>query len=150
MAAVLRQRPDLALVKVADGAKDNWRYLSEVLPAGTEVVDFYHAVEHLKDAFDAAYGENSPRARERFETYRHVLLEDPVGVKKVIRTLVYLRDRHPKRNALRLGVAYFRRHRGRMRYAITGHRPAHRLWRRGGRLQDLGNATAQTLWYALA
>ncbi len=118
LAAVLRQRPDLALVKVADGAKDNWRYLSEVLPAGTEVVDFYHAVEHLKDAFDAAYGENSPRARERFETYRHVLLEDPVGVKKVIRTLVYLRDRHPKRNALRLGVAYFRRHRGRMRYAI--------------------------------
>ncbi|MBK6656822.1 MAG: hypothetical protein IPG43_01090 [Proteobacteria bacterium] len=40
LAAVLRQRPDLALVKVADGAKDNWRYPSEVLPAGTEVVDF--------------------------------------------------------------------------------------------------------------
>jgi hypothetical protein len=63
LAAVLRQRPELTLVKVADGAKDNWRYLSEALPAGAEVVDFYHAAAHLKDAFDAAYGENTPRAR---------------------------------------------------------------------------------------
>lgn len=119
LSAVLHQRPDLRLVKLADGAKDNWRYLSEALPAGTEVVDFYHAVEHLKDAFDAAYGENSPRMRARFETYRHVLLEDPRGVEKVIRALVYLRGCHPKRHAIRLAVGYFRRHRERMRYATV-------------------------------
>jgi len=116
---VLRQRPGLQLVKLADGAKDNWRYLSEALPAGTEVVDFYHVAEHLKDAFDAAYGENTPRARARFETYRHVLLEDPQGVEKVIRTLVYLRGCHPNRKALSLAVGYFRRHRARMRYATV-------------------------------
>ena len=117
--AVLKQRPELQLVKLADGAKDNWRYLSEALPAGIEVVDFYHAVEHLKDAFSAAYGENSARMRARFETYRHVLLEDPRGVEKVLRTLVYLRACHPKRKALRLAVGYFRRHRQRMRYATV-------------------------------
>jgi hypothetical protein len=117
--AVLHQRPDLALVKLADGAKDNWRYLSDTLRAGTEVVDFYHAAEHLKDAFDVAYGENTPQARARFETYRHVLLEDGRGVEKVIRALVYLRDRQPQRKALALAVGYFRRHRARMRYATV-------------------------------
>ena len=58
LAAVLGQRPDLTLVKLADGAKDNWSYLGAVLPQGIEIIDFYHACEHLKAAFDAAYGEN--------------------------------------------------------------------------------------------
>ena len=119
LAAVLEQRPSLQLVKVADGAQDNWRYLSEALPRGTEVIDFYHAAEHLKDAFDAAYGENTPQARARFETYRHILLEVPQGVEKVIRTLVYLRGRHAQRKALSLAVGYFRRHRARMQYATV-------------------------------
>jgi len=30
----LRQRPDLILVKLADGARDNWTYLSAALPLG--------------------------------------------------------------------------------------------------------------------
>ena len=32
--AVLSQHPDLELVKIADGAKDNWTFLSRVLPEG--------------------------------------------------------------------------------------------------------------------
>ena len=61
--AVLGQRPDLQLVKIADGAKDNWTFLSQALPAGVELIDFYHAVEHLKDAFDAPpTGANDPKA----------------------------------------------------------------------------------------
>ena len=34
--ALLGQRPDLQLVKIADGAKDNWTFLSRVLPEGVE------------------------------------------------------------------------------------------------------------------
>ena len=119
LAAVLARRPSLQLVKVADGAQDNWRYLSEALPQGTEVIDFYHAAEHLKDALDAAYGENTPQARARFETYRHILLEVAHGVEKVIRALVYLRGCHPQRKVLSLAVSYFRRHRARMQYATV-------------------------------
>ena len=48
--AVLGQRPDLQLVKIADGAKDNWTFLSRVLPEGVELIDFFHAAEHLKGA----------------------------------------------------------------------------------------------------
>ena len=43
----LAERPDLKVVKVADGAKDNWTFLSGELPDGEEVIDFYHAAGHL-------------------------------------------------------------------------------------------------------
>jgi hypothetical protein len=52
----LIQRPDLRVVKVADGAPDNWSYLSETLPLGMEGLDFYHAAEPLGAALGAAYG----------------------------------------------------------------------------------------------
>ena len=64
--AVLGQRPDLTVVKVADGAKDNWTFLTRALPDGVELIDFYHAAEKLKDAFDAAHGADSPKAAAQF------------------------------------------------------------------------------------
>jgi hypothetical protein len=88
LAAVLGQRPDLTLVKLADGAKDNWSHLA-VLPQGIEIIDFYHACEHLKAAFDAAYGENSSRSKAQFEKYRHLLRDEHDGVAKVIRALCH-------------------------------------------------------------
>ena len=46
--AVLDQRPDLTVVKIADGAKDNWSSLGKLVPHGEERVDFFHAAEQLK------------------------------------------------------------------------------------------------------
>ena len=85
--AVLAKRPDLTVVKLADGAKDNWTFLTRALPAGVELIDFYHAVEHLKDAFDTAHGADSPKAAAQFKKYRHVLRHEPDGVNSVIRAL---------------------------------------------------------------
>ncbi len=82
--SALRQQPHLRRVKVADGARDNWTFLANDLPPVIEVVDFYHAAEPLKRAFDHAYGEASPKSRTGFAKYRHVLLEDNDGVGKVI------------------------------------------------------------------
>ena len=93
--AVLGQRPELKLVKIADGAKDNWTFLGPVLPEGVELIDFFHAAEHLKDGFDAAYGADDPKATAQFEKYRHVLRHDSAGVNKVIRALRHLRSKHP-------------------------------------------------------
>jgi len=112
-----RQQPQLRLVKVADGARDNWEFLAKDLPPGVEVVDFYHAAEHLKRAFDHAYGETSPKARASFAEYRHVLLEVDDGVEKVIRTLVYHHKRKPRCGPLKQELEYFRRNRSRMDYA---------------------------------
>ncbi len=83
VAAVRAPRPDLTVVKLADGAKDNWTFLSGALPEGVELIDFYHAVEQLSDAFDAAYGTASPKAATQLNTYRHRLRHEPAGVERV-------------------------------------------------------------------
>ena len=119
IAAVLSQRPELELVKVADGAKDNWTYLSDVLPAGTELVDYFHAVQHLKKAFDTAYGEHTAKADAQFHKYRYILRDEDDGIKKVIRALVHLHKKHPRRKKLKTELSYFRRHRARMHYAVA-------------------------------
>ncbi|MDJ0864106.1 MAG: hypothetical protein QNJ82_17945 [Gammaproteobacteria bacterium] len=116
---VLEAHPELTVVKLADGAKDNWSFLDHELPAGVGVIDFYHAVDHLKAAFDAAYGENAPKAKSQFEKYRHTLRDDEQGVSKVIRALVHLRTTYPRRRRIATELAYFRRHRHKMRYAQT-------------------------------
>jgi hypothetical protein len=112
-----RHQPQLRLVKVADGARDNWEFLAKDLPPGEEVVDFYHAAEHLKRAFEHAYGEASLKARASFAQYRHLLLEDHAGVGKVIRALAYHHKRKPRCGPLKQELEYFRRNRSRMDYA---------------------------------
>ena len=116
---VLGRRPDLQVVTVADGAHDNWRYLDVLAPEATAVVDFYHAAEQLKSALDARYGENDARGRAQFHKLRHLLLDDPDGVEKVIRALDYQRKKFPRRTRIGEVLRYFRRNRHRMRYADT-------------------------------
>jgi hypothetical protein len=117
--AALAQRPDLTVVKLADRAKDNWTYLSQALPLGPEMVDFYHAADHLQAAFDKAYGEHTPKAQAQFKKCRHLLLKEPHGVERVIRALTYLGDKYPRRTKLTKELAYFRHNRYRMRYAVA-------------------------------
>lgn len=110
-------RPDLRIVKAADGAIDNWTFLHNEVPDGVEVVDFFHAAEHLNDAIAAAYGVGTVETRRRFADLRHVLLEDPEGVTKVIRALTYLRNKFPGKKDVARELGYFRKRRGLMRYA---------------------------------
>jgi hypothetical protein len=113
----LRQRPDLRVVKVADGTADNWTYLGEMLPVGEEVLDFYHAVEQLSGALGAAYKEGTPKYQERLATLSALLRDAPQGVDRVIEALGRLRSHYPRRQAIRKTMAYFREHRHRMRYS---------------------------------
>jgi hypothetical protein len=113
----LKPRPDLQVVKVADGTEDNWSYLSDTLPIGEEVLDFYHAVDHLSDALGAAYGEGTPRYHERLATLRAILRDVPHGVDRVIEALCRLRSCYPRRQAIHKTITYFREHRHRMRYS---------------------------------
>ena len=115
--AVLAKRPDLTVVKLADGARDNWTFLTGALPDGVELIDFYHAAEQLKGAFDAAHGVDSPTAAAQFEKFRHRLRHEPDGVERVIRALVYLRSKHPNQERIAQVLGYFRTNRHRMGYA---------------------------------
>jgi len=114
-AHILARKPSLRLVKVADGAKDSWAYLSDIdLPAGEQVVDFFHAAEHLSEVLTAAYGEGGERDAQ-YEKLRHILRHDRDGVGRVIRALVHLRNTHPLRKQISTELKYFRNHRHRMR-----------------------------------
>jgi len=117
LAAVLEQRPDLQVVKLADGAKDNWRYFGTLVPKGLSVVDFYHAAQHLHGALVAAYGEASAKGQAQGEKLRHLLRHDDKGVAKVIRALCHLREQHPRSQKIATELGYFRDNRERMRYA---------------------------------
>jgi hypothetical protein len=120
LGSVMSQRPELELVKIADGAKDNWTFLASAdLPEGWEVVDFYHACEHLHAALAAAYGDTSAKCHSQFEKMRTILRDEEDGVEKIIRSLAYLRSKHPRRKKIADELGYFRRNRKRMRYAET-------------------------------
>jgi hypothetical protein len=117
LAWVRAQRPDLAVVRLADGAKDNWTFLDALPVEGPSVIDFYHAAEHLSKALDAAYGEGSLKAQSQFHKLRHILRHEEGGVEKVIRSLLHLRDEHPRSKVLKTELNYFRRRRHKMQYA---------------------------------
>jgi len=107
------------VVNIADGAAECWRILREVAPEGTEIVDFFHGVEHLKKGLDAHLGEGSAEAKATFARYRVVLRDDDDGVEQVIRTLLYRAGtvQGGKRKRIEAELTYFRRHRNQMRYA---------------------------------
>jgi hypothetical protein len=116
MTAVLAERPDLVIVKLADGANDNWTYLSSILPGGIEILDFYHAAEHLNAALGSVYGDGTVETRKRFAALRVTLRDDVDGVEKVINSLNYLRKKHPQNKQIAKELAYFRNNRHRMHY----------------------------------
>jgi hypothetical protein len=114
--SIWERRPDLRVIKIADAAVDNWDFLGK-LPLGEELIDFWHAAEHLAQAIAAAYGDGTLKTRHRFAELRDTLLELDDGVERVIRSLDYLRRAHPRVKAIGDALQYFRRHRKRMRYA---------------------------------
>ena len=124
--AILAVRPLLKLVRLADGAKENWRFL-ETLEVGAHagqietwnIVDFYHACDHLKQALDLTWGEFAPKGKAEFARLKTVLKEMDGGVETVIETLRYRvrRARGAQRQNLRKELTYFRNQRHRMAYA---------------------------------
>ena len=126
VASIVALRPDLIRVHLADGAKDNWRLLSEIeqalnLPIQpcVNIVDFYHACDHLKNGCDAAWGESTARGKAEFERLKILLKEADQGADQVIRALKYQRSRArgSKRQRLEAELTYFRNQRPHMDYA---------------------------------
>lgn len=115
-------RPELVQVAIADAVDDNWEFLSGEFPRAVQVVDFFHAAEHLSDAIAAVYGDGTLQARRRASDLRFVLREEVDGVDIVIRALNYLKKKHPEIKKVAQTASYFRRHRDRMKYAETRQR----------------------------
>jgi hypothetical protein len=125
-ARLVALRPELRRIYLADGAKDNWRVLGEIeqvlnrpAPPGVNIVDFYHACDHLKKGCDAAWGESTPRGKAEFERLKILLKEADQGADQVIRVLKYQRRRAygNRRKRLEVELTYFRNQRPHLDYA---------------------------------
>jgi hypothetical protein len=123
--AILGARPDLQRVYLADGAETNWELLAEVERAlggdptqSVQIVDFYHACEHLKDGCDAIWGESTPRGQAEFARLRVLLKEADDGTARILGTLKYHAGRATgsRRKRIRTALTYVRNQQGRMHY----------------------------------
>jgi hypothetical protein len=116
---ILSQQPELKLIKIADGAADNWRFMSDTLfpGQGVEILDYFHACDHLNDAMEAAYGKGSTTAVAKYQEYKSRLKNEIGGIEKVINTLKYHSQKNPNNKKLETELHYFRNNRHRMQYA---------------------------------
>jgi hypothetical protein len=118
--------PTLQRVHLADGAHHNWFLLNEIeqhLPPTVqppiEIVDFYHACDHLKEGCDATWGESTVESKAHFERLKTLLKEAENGAEKIIRVMRYQRNKAQgyKRTRLERELTYFTNQRQRMDYA---------------------------------
>jgi hypothetical protein len=116
LAHVLAQHPHLRIAKVTDAGGDNWEFAA-TLPEGPEILDFFHATEHLAAAIAAVHGDGTMATRHKFEELRERLLMEDDGTQRVIRALAHLRSRHPRIRKVATVLKYFRKNKHRMRYA---------------------------------
>lgn len=107
---------------IADGAEWIWervgRLVSEAeIPESilVEVVDFYHASEHLAETVNSCPGLGPKEGEKLYQKLRHTLRHEPEGVQRVIEQLKEL-DRGKK---LKKSLSYFEKHAPRMQYAAV-------------------------------
>jgi hypothetical protein len=106
-------------VVVADGAEYNWKVAETHFPEAVQVLDFFHAAEHVHSLARNLYRQDDPKEKMRGERWAkdavHSLKED--GPARLLRSL---KRRKPgsasAREALRLELGYFGRNRHRMDY----------------------------------
>lgn len=126
VASVLALSPALLRVHLADGAKDNWRLMNDIealLPAPSEtpieIVDYYHACDHLKNGCDAAWGESTQASQDYFMRLKTWLKEKDDGAERIIRTLRFQSSLASgnKRKRLQTELTYFHNQQPRMHYS---------------------------------
>jgi hypothetical protein len=115
--AIVRERPDLRLLKLADAVVDNWTFLSKRLPPGDELIDFFHASEHVHAAIASVYGDATLETQFRARKLCEALRDEEDGVEKVVRAMKHLAAKHPQKKLVRRALIYFRTNRRRMNYA---------------------------------
>ncbi len=109
------------LVVLGDGAEWIWKIVRHHFSDAVEILDFYHASEHVWEVARRVFGEQHP-AGERWARKRCARLEKhgPDGLLRALRALLRFGERHAlsesAQEAVRGGLEYFGRHRERMQY----------------------------------
>jgi len=100
---------------VADGAEWIWQEAGKYASTRVQILDFYHAVEHLWVVARARFGEGSAAATEWISAQKERLLTDQVS--EVIADIASWSPKSKAGEEIRVGqLAYLRTHQHRMRY----------------------------------
>ena len=104
------------VVVLGDGGPWIWGIAAQYFPWATEIVDLYHAREHLANRGKIVYGPASTEAKQ-WAVARSEQLDDG-DVEAVITSMKRLRPRQPNvREEVRKAIDYFQTNKERMRYA---------------------------------
>jgi hypothetical protein len=98
-------------VVLGDGAPWIWNLAHELFPQARQIVDRFHAKQHLSDLGKILYGPTHPRAAE-WAKRRHQELDDG----RFDTLLAALRRQQPRCPDARRALGYFQTNRHRMRY----------------------------------
>jgi hypothetical protein len=113
---------------IADGADWIWERSDQIrreaeIPAErwVEVIDFYHASEHLRKTVELCGGRKASERQAWYEELRHVLRREPAGALQVIDRLAP-EARGRRAAKIKTAIEYFERHAHRMEYASLDRR----------------------------
>ncbi len=90
-ALICQEQPEMLTISAdgvmvhSDGAVWIWNLVSHHFPDAVEIVDWYHAVEHLWEVANASYGKGSKKAKDWIKRNKARLMED--GVDRVISSI---------------------------------------------------------------
>ena len=105
---------------VADGAVWIWNIVQDRLSGAVEVLDFYHAAQHLWAVAEELYGEDRQAARRWVSPLLHKLKyggQEQVRSRLKHRLRCCLRHNDPAAAVVEREVCYFERHRDRLNYS---------------------------------
>jgi hypothetical protein len=104
------------VVVLGDGAPWIWGIAAQYFPWAIQIVNLYHAREHLAHLGKVVYGPSSPQAKQ-WAAARSAQLDDG-DVEAVATSMNRLRPRQPNvREEVRKAIDYFQTNQARMRYA---------------------------------
>lgn len=103
------------VVFVADGAACNWNLAADYFPGATQILDWYHAVEHLGTVAEAFFGKQTGPGRRWLAERKKELWSGQVGT--VLEAIDLLPASTPEQEETqRAEATFFKNNSARMRY----------------------------------
>jgi hypothetical protein len=102
------------IVLLIDGALGLEHHGEINFPGSLQIVDFYHAVQHLKTLAEALWGKEHPELKARCHRWTRRLLKD--GVQKIVEQARLQSAGQPNEQAVKKALNYFEHNIARMQY----------------------------------
>lgn len=104
------------MIVIGDGAPWIWETARVNFPKAIEILDFYHAMEHLNSLSAALYGEKTSKALLKSQQWKTLIKNDQLSA--VIKEAQKKLPHHgSKRKEAQKQIAYFQKNTSRMTYA---------------------------------